>query len=156
VIIRDAAVGDAEGSADLLGRIIHTLDIYSPEARRREIAKYGSSDVRRIIKSGIVVVAEDAGKIVGTCLGYEDDALIWLSWFVVDEEYRRLGFTKAMVNRFVERAQQISHKVWCDCRTTNTASIQLLERAGFERIATVIRHWYGQDFILWQKSLDRA
>lgn len=156
MLVRDAKAEDASAIADLLARVISTLEIYSVEARRSEIAKYGADALGEIIQDGVVVLAEEEGKIVGVCLGYDDDGLLWLSWFVVDGQSRRKGATRQMLARFTERARERTHKVWCDCRTTNVASISLLEEAGFERIATVQHHWYGQDFILWQKHLETA
>jgi RimJ/RimL family protein N-acetyltransferase len=154
--VRDAVPKDAEPISQLLERVISSLEIYSPEARRREVAKYDTTSMSEIIRTGIVIVAEKEGHIVGTCLGYDDDALVWLSWFVVDPDYRRRRLTLRMLERFLERARSVSHKVWCDCRTSNEASIRLLERSGFDRIATLAKHWYGQDFILWQKPLESA
>jgi RimJ/RimL family protein N-acetyltransferase len=156
MIIRDAEEEDSPLIAQLLARVIGSLDIYSAEARASEIQKYDAPSLRKMIDAGIVVVAEADDILIGACLGYEDDGLVWLSWFAVDSHYRRRGITRHMLARFTERAQQRTHKIWCDCRTSNEASIRLLENAGFERIAAVERHWYGQDFILWQKPLANS
>ena len=98
-----------------------------------------------------VLVATVNTQIVGFCFSNIDDGLIWLSWFGVRPEYRRHGIGTALLNALDARAKRAgAHKVWCDCRTDNVASRATLADSGYREICTLVNHWYGQDFLLWE------
>jgi ribosomal protein S18 acetylase RimI-like enzyme len=44
-----------------------------------------------------------------------------------------------------------AHKVWCDSRANNAPAKSLFRKIGFRKIALIEKHWYGLDFILWER-----
>jgi ribosomal protein S18 acetylase RimI-like enzyme len=148
--------GEAEHTANLFKEIVASLPYYNAIAREAEIAKYSVNGLLNSLAEDpdSVLVARHQGNIVGICVSRLDDTLVWLSWFVVDPRFRRMGIGISLLRALEEsvRARKL-HKIWCDCRTENAASKALLIGQCYEPLCTVRNHWYGQDFILWEKVL---
>ncbi len=145
----------AETSA-LFAKIVLSLPYYNESARRSEISKYSPSRLEQMIAADpdAVHVATVNTRIVGFCFSNIDDGLIWLSWFGVAPEYRRCGIGTALLSALDERARRSgAHKIWCDCRPNNVASRVTLAAFGYREICTLVQHWYGQDFLLWERSI---
>jgi ribosomal protein S18 acetylase RimI-like enzyme len=151
-------VGISDAEADevnaLFQGVLSPLPYYNSAAKRGELAKYTSDRLREwiAIDPDSVLVAKVAGRLAGFCFSHTDDETIWLSWFGVDPNYRRQGLGSALLERLDARAHKLnSHKIWCDSRTDNQTSAALLRRHGFTQIFTLKRHWYRQDFFIWEK-----
>jgi ribosomal protein S18 acetylase RimI-like enzyme len=139
---------------ELVAGVIRPLEYYSEAARRAEIAKYSAEGLQTAIteEPDSVLIAKIDGVIVGFCISRYDDGLIWLSWFGTVPSCRRRGVVQALVAALEHSLKgRGAHKVWCDCRTTNEAARRLLTKLGFTPITTVVNHWYGHDYILWEK-----
>lgn len=154
--VRPMVPGEAEEVAALLREVVSPLAYYSEEARRSEIAKYTPESLAAMSAENpnTVLVAVVDGRVGGFCISRYDDGIVWLAWFGVADRARGRGVGEALLRALEEstRARGI-HKVWCDTRTDNLRSQRVLERTGFTRICEIANHWYGQDFILWQKPL---
>lgn len=157
VTIRNAAEGDIELLATVICQVISNLSYYNEIARKSELDKYSSVELSKKIKEDpySVFIAVNGNEILGFCLNRMDDMLVWLEWFGVIEPLRRKGIGMQIIS-YLECAalKRGSHKIWCDCRTGNFKSINLLSKAGFLPICTLKNHWYMQDFILWQKEIS--
>lgn len=148
--------GDADGVSQLFAGVLAELPYYNEKAKRSEGAKYTAERLREAIRSrpDAVLVARSEGEIVGFCFSNEDDGVIWLSWFGVHPTARLHGAGTTILRALEDRAISSGfRKIWCDCRTTNTGSKVTLTSFGFEPLCTIRNHWYGQDFILWEKLL---
>lgn len=140
--------------SDLVRSVIAPLTYYTKKARRAETAKYTADELERMRREDpdSVLVAIQGSKIIGFCLSRYDDGLIWLAWFGVDKNYRGLGVGQKLLGALEATVRKRGgHKLWCDCRTTNTESKRLLIAAGFTPTGLLRNHWFGQDFILWDK-----
>ena len=141
----------------LIESVIAPLDYYSTWARSAEIEKYNPTRLTRIIAEDprSVIIALHDGFPAGFCINNYDDGLVWLAWFGVTPEYRGKGIAQALLAALFESATNRGcHKVWCDTRTTNLQSQAVLSKAGFTKICELRRHWYREDFILWERQLD--
>jgi ribosomal protein S18 acetylase RimI-like enzyme len=154
-IIRRVNKSETEQLANILKDLIARLSYYNEDARASEIRKYGAGELLVKIKDDpdSVLVAIQKEQIVGFCLSRFDDMLLWIEWFGVVETERKKGIARSLV-KFLESTASTrnAHKVWCDCRTENIKSINLLSSSGYTPICSIKNHWYGQDFILWQKE----
>lgn len=147
--------GIAEVSA-LFATTVLSLPYYNQEARSSEVSKYSSSRLEQMIAADAdsVQVAVVNTRIVGFCFSTIDDGLIWLSWFGVMSGYRQRGIGTALLSALDGRAKRAgAHKIWCDCRPNNVASRVTLAGSGYREICTLVNHWYGQDFLLWERSV---
>ena len=136
--------------------IILSTPYYSKIAKREEIKKYKVSELRKKLKDKdkIYLVAKTDNKIIGFLNGYFDCETFWVEWAGVEKNSRRKGIA-INLNKFLENNLKKSniHKIWCDCRTNNKESINLLKKLKFKKIALVKRHWYKHDFYLWYKFI---
>lgn len=153
--MRDA---DAQELSELIVQVISSLVYYNEQARKSEIEKYSPSLLKEFVaedKHSVLIAIKDE-RIIGFCITYFDDGLIWLSWIGVHADFRRYKVAEKLLLEMEESVQaRGSHKIWCDCRTVNNASISLLSGLGYRQICEVNNHWYGQDFILWEKLVNQ-
>ena len=145
---------EAKELNQLFGRIVGSLPYYNEAAKRSELAKYSTELLVESAENDpdSVLVARMGDQVVGFCFSKNDDGLVWLAWFGVHPSFRRQGIGShllATLEATVSNGR--SHKIWCDCRTENEASRLALIRHGYSELCTVRNHWYGQDFILWEK-----
>jgi len=139
----------------LFKEIVEKLSYYNEKAIANEINKYTQQELLAKIKEDpfSLIVAKNDAQVVGFCLSRMDDSLVWLEWFGVSERARNQGIAKKLVSYLEENLKKReAHKIWCDCRTSNIKSANLLSSCGYLPICTLKNHWYGQDFILWQKE----
>jgi ribosomal protein S18 acetylase RimI-like enzyme len=149
---------EADDTARLIKETIWNLRYYNRLAQRSELAKYTA--IKLIKKIGddkdSVLLARDGHEIIGFCISTKDAYTIWLDWFGVRKGARRKGVGRALLTALESTVcARESHKLWCDCRTSNSASIKALSKFGFGRIVTIKNHWYGQDFIIWHKFVKK-
>ena len=158
MVYRNATNADLESIHKSFGAILETLDYYNQLARENERKKYSIVELERKIeedpKSVILAIKNDI--ILGFCFNYFDDYLIWLEWIIVLPEYHGLsighGLLKYLIKTALERG---CHKIWCDSRTSNDKSNKFLLKSGFQKIAEIENHWYGQNFYLWQLPISK-
>jgi ribosomal protein S18 acetylase RimI-like enzyme len=145
---------EAEEVSDFFGRLVNSLPYYNMSAKEGEKAKYAAGELRRTIARDpeAVLIARLESRLVGFCFSNRDDQTVWLSWFGVAPEHRKSGVGTALLAGMERRARKLnSHKIWCDSRTDNKPSAALLRSRGYSQICILKRHWYGQDFYLWEK-----
>jgi RimJ/RimL family protein N-acetyltransferase len=145
---------DADSVSLLFTQIVEALPYYNATAKSSEIKKYSAELLRCSVldEPESVLVAKRDGELAGFCISENDDGLIWLAWFAVHPSFRKQGTGLALLTRLEDHARnQKSHKIWCDCRTENKASQLALSKQGYTQLCIVRNHWYGQDFILWEK-----
>lgn len=146
--------GDAAQLNQLFILVLKAIPYYNETAKRSEAAKYSADLLRESAESepDSVLVARIEHEIVGFCFSKSDDGLVWLAWFGVHPSFRRQGIGSQLLATLEETVRNgRSHKIWCDCRTENEASKVALTNHGYVELCTVRNHWYGQDFILWEK-----
>lgn len=156
LVIRAMKPEESEAVSKIVAEVIQPLTYYNDWARSSELRKYTPTLLREAISKDpySVLVAENQSGIIGFCISREDDGLVWLAWFGVHPNWRGQGVAIALLEKFEETVRlRGCHKIWCDCRTENVASQAILTRLGYKRICTVRNHWYGQDFILWEKLI---
>jgi len=145
---------EAEPVNQLFCEIVEKLPYYNELAKSSEIAKYSVEALRASSSNDpdSVLVAKVGDQVIGFCFSNSDDGLVWLAWFGVHSSFERQGVGSVLLEKLEETVRNgRSHKIWCDCRTENEASKSTLSKHGYLQICTVRNHWYGQDFILWEK-----
>lgn len=153
VVIDRMADNDAEPLFQLFTKVLEALPYYNEIAKQSELQKYSAPLLRKaaLHEPDSVLTAKVGSELVGFCFTEDDDSLVWLAWFGVHPSFRRQGIGSALLTSLEGRVRKRSHKIWCDCRTENEGSKAALARHGYNILCTVRNHWYGQDFILWEK-----
>jgi GNAT superfamily N-acetyltransferase len=154
VHVRTLSDDDCDAASRLISEIISDLSYYSSHAREAEISKYSPSRLRDLIRldARSVLIASRQSRLVGFLVSTYDDGVIWLAWFGVRKEERSTGVGSRLLKTAISQVRERGcAKIWCDTRTENVESGLALERAGFERLCRIDRHWYGLDFFLWEK-----
>jgi ribosomal protein S18 acetylase RimI-like enzyme len=154
VVVDRMADNDAEPLFRLFAHILEALPYYNETAKKSELQKYSPLLLRQatLREPDSVLTARVGSELVGFCFSEDDDGLVWLAWFGVHPSFRRRGVGSGLLRSLEERVRNgRSHKIWCDCRTENQVSQAALIRQGYSMLCTVPNHWYGQDFILWEK-----
>ena len=139
--------------AALMRETIRPLSIYNERAIQSELTKYTAEGLHLLAAADphAIIVARDADGLTGFCISRVDDGTIWLSWFGTAARARRRGIGAALLAALAATLpSRGAHKIWCDSRTDNAESKSVLERARFQRITTLVNHWYGQDYFLWE------
>lgn len=159
VNIRCATKNDCSALSTVITTVIQNIPYYNDLAKQTEISKFQPHALEEKIRDDefSVLLATGQHKIIGFCLSRFDDYLIWLEWFGVVEEERGRGVAALLLKELEKTiSRRECHKIWCDCRTDNAASIHLLTRHKYKQLATLYNHWYGQDFILWEKAVLKS
>ena len=154
--IRPMQPEEAEQVAGLFRNIVIDLDYYTPEARENELERYAAENLEIKISNDplsiLVAICGDA--LAGFCISRWDDYTIWLEWVGVDPSFRKMGIAQILLEALEKDVKKRNaHKIWCDSRTSNQQSIELLERCGYKKIVEIKNHWYSQDFFLWHKEV---
>lgn len=152
------AVGPVEAHefdalAKLMRDTIEPLVYYNERAIAAELTKYTAEKLRAMAGEdpNAILVARDGDGLGGFCISRFDDGTVWLAWFGTAARVRGHGVGAALLAALAATLpSRHAHKIWCDSRVDNVESKSVLERAGYKRIATLVNHWYGQDYYLWE------
>jgi RimJ/RimL family protein N-acetyltransferase len=155
ITVRKAEATELSEVVKLFSEILRDIPYYNPLAKESEAKKYTVPKLARKLSHdpySVLVATNSYGRIVGFSFNHFDDFTIWIDWFGVEQSSRNKGVGLAILKATLENAiKREAHKVWCDCRSSNEPSKNLLRKAGFREIAEIKNHWYKQDFILWEK-----
>lgn len=141
----------------VIAAVIKAIPYYNDTARHDESQKFTASTLTQKIKDDpyAVIIVYAGERMAGFCLSRFDDYTVWLEWFGVIPGLRGMGIANLLLNKLTETAApRHCHKIWCDCRTSNKAAIHILTAHGYRQLVTIPNHWYGQDFILWEKLME--
>jgi ribosomal protein S18 acetylase RimI-like enzyme len=144
---------EIDALAALMRETIEPLSYYNDRAIRAELTKFTSATLRALAADDpyALIVARDSEGLTGFCVSRFDDGTIWLSWFGTALRARGGGVGASLLAALAATLpSRDAHKIWCDSRTDNKESKSVLERAGYSRITTLVNHWYGQDYFLWE------
>ena len=104
----------------------------------------GRDSRRRIeaeLKTGtsIFLLAEMDGHMVGSVIGTHDGRKGWINRLAVHPSYRHRGLAKKLVAEVEDRLSQVGLEVIaCLIQKENTASLQLFQSLGYERMSDIV------------------
>jgi len=163
VRVRVAEVEDIRGLMDCQAQVLESLRGVLPT----QFIEYQISWLRTSVggdgpekmiegRNTIVLVAEEAGSIVGFAQGKVDGGgTSWLAYMGVIPSSRRRGIARALVERFLTESRTMdAHRVSLYTAPELGAAIKLYTGMGFITDGRVRRRRFGVDLILFSKSLD--
>jgi ribosomal protein S18 acetylase RimI-like enzyme len=156
MLIRQAVEDDATALKALLDRLVMAAELYVEGSRRADIDRFTREALVHLIArdAPMMPVAEDDAGLVGFCLASDQHGPVWIDWIAVAPEVRGQGVAGALLAKLADTARgRGAARLWCDSLAVNAAAIAMLERSGFIRIAQLPNHWWGQDYLLWERPL---
>lgn len=159
VSVRRSTDDDLPRVATLFQEVVAGIPYYNRLSKRSESEKWSLEVLRAKLRGDAysILVAHDENEILGFAFTRFDDYLIWIEWFGVDPASRRSGVGSALVQEVVRTApERKAHKVWCDTRSNNTPAKSTFRKNGFRELVLLKNHWYGEDYILWERPLLRG
>ena len=155
--VRPASITDLEKVSKLFRSIVTSLEYYNSLAKETELNKNTTSRLSERLANdplSILIAVDSDEKIAGFVFSHFNDYTVYLDWFGVERTLRRNGVGKALLeNAFEASKKRGAHKIWCDSRSTNEPSKNLLRKVGFREIVEIKDHWYRQDFVFWERYL---
>lgn len=140
----------------LIRRVILGTPYYSKWAKKEESTGYTLAWLKVGIKDKnrkLFLIAKDDNKAVGFLFGVVGTGMLHLYWAGVDPKYRKQGIASQLMRKAEQWAKGKVHKIWFDTRTTNRESIPLAKKLKYHKAAILRKHYYGQDFYIWEKSV---
>jgi ribosomal protein S18 acetylase RimI-like enzyme len=153
VVIEPVEEHEIDALVTLMRDTIEPLAYYNERAIHAELSNYTAENLRALVAGDphAVLVARDSTGLTGFCVSRFDNGTVWLSWFGTAARARGRGIGASLLAALASTLPlRNAHKIWCDSRTDNKKSRSVLERAGYKRITTLVNHWYGQDYFLWE------
>lgn len=151
--VTPVAAHEFDALARLMRETIAPLVYYNERAIAAELSKYTAEKLRTMAGEDprAILVARDGDGLSGFCISRFDDGTVWLAWFGTAVRARGRGVGSALLGALAGTLpSRNAHKIWCDSRVDNVESKSVLERAGYRRITTLVNHWFGQDYYLWE------
>ena len=131
---------------------------YNSAARQAYSSQVSTAYMRGIVEGvGFAVLAFNGAELVGclwTSFDSSDRSVMAFEWSLVNRHYRGQGIAKRM-HKFAEKlaASQGVRKIWGDSRASNYQAIGLERGLGIRTVGKLKKHWFKQDYILWEKQL---
>jgi len=146
-----------------LAKLIHEIltemsQYYKDEAIKTELRVYTADYIQKLINNPdfLLFKAEVNKNIVGFQIVSIYQTLAYLEWSGVHPDYRRQGIgraLKSLTEEYLLKNRPDVHKIWCDTRVTNTPSIKNLLKNGYQISALLRKHWFGEDYYLYEKII---
>ena len=140
-----------------MAEVIKNTLYYSKEARKEEVRKHNSFSLKQYLgdkKYYLCLIAEEDRKIIGFVIGRNEAGVFWLDWIGVGKSTRRKSVAESLMKKLeLDLGKGGIHKIWCDTRTINKESINLLSKLKYKKLGLFKNGWYKQDFFLWEKDV---
>ena len=144
----------SQAVSQLLQSTILASPHYNTSAKSEESAAFTTAKLEDMPSHHLHLATENNILLGVLVSSTEEASLLWLNWIVVSPEAQRRGVAGALIAAFHrDAAARGLHKTWCDSRVGNTASARMLEKAGYNQVATLTKHWYGLDYFIWERFL---
>ncbi len=149
VVIRSAALNDVPA-------------ILAIEQQARGAAHWTAEQYKKLVGSGVVLVAEQAAEEAGELCGFVCANAVAGEWeienMVVAAEFLRRGIAHELLRALIQRAEnEAASSILLEVRESNLPARRLYEKNGFREVGRR-RVYYGdpvEDAILYELRFDR-
>ncbi|MBI4095241.1 MAG: GNAT family N-acetyltransferase [DPANN group archaeon] len=142
---------------ELLHKIIRHHKCYSEHACKYWEHFYTPAKLRGDLNDAqwIMLIAKDNNNVVGFTNVYKImGGVAQCDWCIVNPNYSGHGIGHALTKALFKECRKAGcHKIETDSRINNAAGISLLKATGWQKVSLLKRHWFGQDYFLWEKFL---
>lgn len=157
VTIRNARPGEADDIHRVLVAAFRGLRGRGYNHQALEAAIVPPDEItRRIIEGGHVLVAQVEKQIVGTVTGLEEHQALHVCSLAVYPGNQGRGIARRLMEALEDIARrQGCHKLWLQTAWAMTEAIALYERLGYRQEGYQPRQFYGEDFLMFGKVIEK-
>lgn len=157
LVVRKAKLCEADKIHEVLMQAFRTLRGRGYSTQAIETAIIDTNEVRKRMDLGShVLVAELDNEIVGTVTGIEEHESMHVCSLAVDPKYQNYGVAHKLMNRLDRIAHDKGcHKLFLCTALAMREAIRLYESLGYVMEGYLHKHFYGEDFIVFSKVIER-
>jgi RimJ/RimL family protein N-acetyltransferase len=159
VTVRPASAADLLHVRAILIEAIDTSPFYGTQFKAHEKRRLDDLFLRTLIAVDPwhVALSFSGQEIAGVILTVPEFGTLWSPWIYIAPAFRTQGLGLAMIRRMLRHWDNGRfHKIACYVRPENKAARAVFTRFGFAEIAHLRNHMFGEDYLLFERPLNKV
>jgi RimJ/RimL family protein N-acetyltransferase len=158
--LRPAKLSDAETVHHMFLDAVDNSPYYNVAFKTRERERFSPSILRALITADpnyVLLVITPEGKTAGFILSGPENGILIYYWGYLKPEFRRGMLASTSMRSFTKLWDfDKFHKICVYAKPDNRVSALLMQRLGYQHIALLKKHAFGEDVLLFEKELTKS